>query len=163
MKKTIELLEALIKDPEKGLPQELFLLISKLTPMINVDLLIKNEAGHTLLTWRDDGFYSAGWHIPGGIIRYKETMATRIKVVAKTELGAEVQYDPEPLVIKECVHNSRKVRGHFISLLYKCKLTSPLDNALKYQQGAPGPGQWAWHDKCPGDLLEVQQMYREYI
>jgi colanic acid biosynthesis protein WcaH len=34
--------------------------------------------GRTLLTWRDDESFGAGWHVPGGIIRYKETAADRI-------------------------------------------------------------------------------------
>ena len=83
----IDVLESSIQNPSEGLPEELFLFITWITPIINVDLLIKNEQNHTLLTWRDDGYWPAGWHVPGGIIRYKETIAQRIKVVAKTELG----------------------------------------------------------------------------
>ena len=67
----IKFLENQIKNPSKGLPQEIFFFISRITPMINVDLLIKDEKGRTLLAWRDDEFYK-GWHIPGGIIRFKE-------------------------------------------------------------------------------------------
>ena len=36
-------LEMFIDDPKKGLEERIFLFISKLTPMVNVDLLIKNE------------------------------------------------------------------------------------------------------------------------
>jgi colanic acid biosynthesis protein WcaH len=64
---------ASVTDAQKGLPQELFYFVSQLTPMVNVDLLIKNQKGQTLLTWRDDQFYGSAWHIPGGIIRFKES------------------------------------------------------------------------------------------
>ena len=57
------------EDPRDGLPEELFLFISELTPMINVDLLITNHQRETLLTWREDEFYGPGWHVPGGFIR----------------------------------------------------------------------------------------------
>ena len=67
----IAALEAEIGDPRHGLPEEVFRLVSRLTALINVDLLIQDEGRRTLLTWRDDEFYGAGWHIPGGIIRYK--------------------------------------------------------------------------------------------
>jgi colanic acid biosynthesis protein WcaH len=63
------------------------------------------------LTWRDDGYCNPGWHIPGGIIRFKETIATRIKVVARYELGAEVDFDPVPLAINEVIHPSRKIKA----------------------------------------------------
>lgn len=37
-------LEAAIGDPCQGLPEEVFLFVSRVTPMINVDLLIQDEA-----------------------------------------------------------------------------------------------------------------------
>jgi len=74
----IDGIKAGIGDPRQGLPEELFLFVSELTPMINVDLLIKNDRNETLLTWRADNFYGPGWHIPGGIIRFKESASSRI-------------------------------------------------------------------------------------
>jgi len=163
MKKTIDLLESYIKNPSAGLPEEIFLLITKLTPMVNVDLLIKNEQNHTLLTWRDDSLYPACWHIPGGIIRYKETIADRIKAVAAGELGAEVEFKETPLAINELIHPARRVRGHFISFLYECKLMSAPDEKLRYKNGDPKPGEWAWHCKCPDNLISVHDIYRKYL
>jgi len=92
MKDIINGLDQQVPDPSAGLPEELFLLFSRMTPLVNVDLLIKNEQGKTLLTWRDDGYWKPGWHVPGGIIRYKETLADRVRAVAKNELGAEVEF-----------------------------------------------------------------------
>jgi colanic acid biosynthesis protein WcaH len=60
IKEIIKLLEAHINNPSEGLPEEVFLFVSRITPMINVDLLIKNERKGTLLTWRDDGIYPPG-------------------------------------------------------------------------------------------------------
>ena len=59
------------------LGKNVFELVSTLTPMINVDLLIKNEMGQTLFSWRDDIHSGKGWHLPGGIIRLKETLEER--------------------------------------------------------------------------------------
>jgi colanic acid biosynthesis protein WcaH len=128
-----------------------------------VDLLIKNEQKHTLLTWRDDGYYPPGWHIPGGIVRYKETISDRINAVAASELGAAIKFKKDPLAINEVIHPSRRVRGHFISLLYECTLISSLDKNLRYEKGIPKPGEWAWHDKCPNDIIPVHEMYRKFI
>ena len=55
---------------KKDLPAKEFLEISKKTPLINVDLLIENEDGDVLLSWRDDEYCGTGWHIPGGIIHH---------------------------------------------------------------------------------------------
>jgi colanic acid biosynthesis protein WcaH len=162
IQETVAALEALIADPRGGLPEEIFLFTSRITPMINVDLLIKNESNHTLLTWRDDGYSPPGWHIPGGVIRFKETAAGRIKAVARAELGAEVTFRPEPLAIKEIIHPARATRGHFISMLFRCTMSSPPDESLRCS-GIPRQDQWMWHDGCPRDILDVHAMYREFI
>src|ERR1035437_9224010 len=103
-KRTILRLESSIENPSKGLPEDIFLFVSKITPLVNVDLLIKNKQGQTLLTWRDDGYYPPGWHIPGGIIRFKETAHARINAVASIELGARVKFRKDPLAIHEFIH-----------------------------------------------------------
>ena len=164
IKQIIDLLESRIGNPSEGLPEDLFLFISRITPLVNVDLLIKNEKNHTLLTWRDDGYYAPGWHIPGGIIRYKESIADRLKAVSARELGAEITFEKEPLAVNEFVHPSRRVRGHFISLLYACRLVSPLDENMKFEEGLPKPGEWAWHSRCPDDIISIHgEMYREFM
>lgn len=162
--KIINLLESFINNPSEGLPYEVFLFVTRITPMINVDLLIKNENNHTLLTWRDDGIYLPGWHVPGGIIRYKETISDRIKAVAAGELGAKIKFSEKPLAINEVIHPpSRRVRGHFISMLYECALLSSLDEKLRYEKGTPKPGEWAWHNKCPDNIISVHEMYRKFM
>ncbi len=162
LKIIIQILESSIQDPSQGLPEELFLFVSRMTPLINVDLLIKNEQNQTLLTWRDDEYYATGWHIPGGIIRYKETIANRISAVAQHELGAKVTFQETPLSIKEGFNNSKN-RGHFISFLYKCNLITQPDNGLKYRGNSPKKNQWMWHSTCPENIIPVHEMYREFF
>lgn len=161
--KIINLLESLIRNASEGLPEDIFLFVSRIIPMVNVDLLIKNEKNHTLLTWRNDIYHGPGWHVPGGIIRYKETISDRIKAVAASELGVKIRFRENPLAINETIHPARKNRGHFISLLYGCRLISSLDENLKFKKDAPRPGQWAWHGKCPDNIISVHEIYREFI
>jgi len=163
LRKIIDVLEASIENPSKGLPEELFLFVTRITPIINADLLIKNEQNHTLLTWRNDGYYPPGWHVPGGIIRYKETINERIKAVAKNELGAEVEFNPVPLAINEVIHETRKNRGHFISLLYRCSLITQPDESLRCKGNSPNTNEWMWHSFCPGKIISVHEMYRKFI
>ena len=157
----IHFLDNLVPDPSTGLPEELFLFISRVTPLVNVDLLIQDSERGTLLTWRSDEHYGAGWHIPGGIIRYKEPSHQRVVEVAREELGASVEFDPAPIAVMEGISGERN-RGHFISLLYRCRLTSGLDPLREAVAEPPGRGNWRWHSSPPADLLKVHEMYRRF-
>ena len=160
-RQAFETLDAWVGEPFDGLPEEFFLFLSRFTPLINVDLLIQDDRRRTLLTWRQDDTYGAGWHVPGGIIRYKETAEDRIRATARRELGAEVTFDPQPIAIEQIVEPDRRERGHFISLVYRCRLLGPPEPGLRYEQGKPpSRDQWAWHEDCPADLIAVQAYYR---
>lgn len=152
-----------IEDAKGGLPLDVFYFVSQLTPLINVDLLIKNTKGQALLTWREDKFHGPAWHIPGGIIRFKEKIEDRIQKVALLELGATVHFSLEPVHIHGLINQERDVRGHFISLLFLCELTSNLAQEKEYKGGDPNQGEWAWHDKAPLNLLKVHEAFRKYI
>ena len=159
----ISQLDYFIGDSKKGLPEEVFLFISRLTPMVNVDLLIKNEKNQTLLAWRHDEFYH-GWHVAGGIVRFKELFADRLKAVAKKEFGATIEFDPAPLLIQEKITQSRDVRGHFIAHLYRCRLTSSLSHEMRcLDPQNPQHGQWYWHSECPKQLIPQHEVYRKFI
>ena len=151
-----------ISDPSIGLSNDIFKFISQLTPLINVDLLINDPIKGTLLTWREDEFYGPGWHIPGGIIRFKENALTRINKVAKSELGSTVSCDPRPIEFHEIMNMDRDIRGHFISLLCPCRLKTSI-KADPYLKGEPKHGQWAWHKNAPDNLLTNQLTFIKYI
>jgi colanic acid biosynthesis protein WcaH len=164
LKHAIEMLEGLINNPHHGLPEDVFLFISGITPTINVDLLIKDTNKRTLLTWREDLFGNIGWHIPGGVIRFKETFADRIHAVAKNELGANIVFDLVPIAVHEIIHPERRTRGHSISLLFKCSLlTLPAEDMRYNKIGNPTTNQWAWHDSMPDDIVYVQRIYKKFI
>lgn len=156
-------IERLIGPGADGLPEELFLFAGRITPLVNVDLLIQDERRRTLLTWRSDRFYGPGWHFPGGIIRHKETAAARIRAVARLELASEVAFEPEPVRVGESIRAGWRDRAHHVSLLYRCRLTAPLDPLRQYTPEAPRPDQWRWHARCPDDLIPEQRAYCDYM
>lgn len=157
--KALENVLRTIPDPSKGLPDEVFRFVLKLTPMINVDLLVRNDRGEHLLAWREDA-YGRGWHVPGGIIRYREAIEERIEAVAKEELAAEVDHTAKPVDLKQLW----RVRGHFISLLYLCTLKKPVSNpTLWYTGGEPRSGQIAWFKGVPADVYWVHNYYAEWL
>ena len=129
----INAIKRFIQDPKISLPEEIFYFVSSITPLVCVDLLIKEEKG-ILLTWRQDAFYGPGWHLPGGVMRFKEKAHLRIIKTANKELGVPVKIlTKKPINIAEQINNKRDIRGHFIALLYRCDLSSelPLEKNLE--------------------------------
>ena len=143
---------------EGDVPQAVFDVMRTFVPLINVDLLIRDEDERTLLVWRDDA-YGRGWHVPGGIIRYRESVANRIAEVARTELGASVLPEADPCDIKQFIQSDR---AHFISLLFRCTLVdgpevAPIVGTARH------PGQVAWIDGVPTDLYPAHEAYRSWL
>jgi colanic acid biosynthesis protein WcaH len=155
-------IEAAIGDARQGLPEPVFELLGRITPIVNVDLLVRSQAGETLLTWRQDALY-LGWHLPGGVVRFQEPMAHRVAEVARIELGATVSIVRDPVAVREIIDPARAARGHFVSFLFECTLTSALDEARRCRGAVPHDGQWAWHASPPPDLLDIHGIYRPYF
>lgn len=149
----------LVPNPRHGLPKSVFNLACLITPMINVDLVVKSPRGEILLTWRDDDNFGPGWHLPGGVIRVKETAEERLKKVAKHELQLSI-YDEEFVLIHLHEHIAfKKLRGHGFSLIYSYHITndkvsrySKFNASNKYIAGEP-----AWHLNCPDNLIVEQK------
>lgn len=162
IQEAIKFIEEKITDPKTGLDEELFLFITRITPMVNVDLLIKDEKNRTLLSWRDDPIHGKGWHLPGGIIRYKEKLKNRVQKVAEQEIRTKIRFNPDPIAINEIIDPKHKTRGHFISILYQCFLSQ------KYEPKNTGltdtdPGYLLWHDSCPVNMIKAHKIYKRYI
>ena len=148
-----------MSDPRNGLPDEVFHFVRKVTPLINVDLLIR-RGGRALLAWREDE-YDKGWHIPGGIVRFREAFHARIDAVALLEIGATVKSEELPCNLAELRQHPR---GHFISLLYRCSLTSEIDPARIYAgRGKPAIGSLSWIEGVPHDLYPSQRFYEDWL
>ena len=88
-------------EQEKGLGTELFHFSSTLASVANVDLLITDNAGRVLLSWRDDFQTESGWHVPGSCIRFREPLEDAVERCARSELGAEVTHSVESIKVYE--------------------------------------------------------------
>ena len=158
----VKILDWTAKQPKKGLPDDIFYYISRTTPLVNVDLLIKDQNNRVLLSWRDDEYAGNGWHIPGGIIRYKENIKKRVDEVSRLELKGKVIYEAAPIAVNEVITENQSDRGHFISLLYNCYLSDDykIDNGSLSSQD---PGFLKWFNECPDNLISWHEIYRDYI
>lgn len=130
--------------------------------MLNVDLIIRDECGRILLAWRNDELCGMGWHVPGGVIRLKETFEERIQKTALKEIGCEVIFEKEPVEVRSIIHKEKKTRGHFVTFVYECKIL------VRYQIEKNGKlrgevGYLEWHETFPEDMIEVHDFNRKYF
>lgn len=158
-----ELLKNELK-PEKGLPEPVFEFVSSVTPMVNVDLLVRDENNRILLSWREDKFSGNVWHIPGGIIRFREKMETRIHQVAQRELHTDVIWNGQILAVNEIMSNHQE-RGHFISFLVECELKNSKElRILEKADTDRKAGELFWFSECPDNLIKCQmEPYKKYF
>ncbi|WP_370875534.1 NUDIX domain-containing protein [Methylobacterium amylolyticum] len=145
---------ASIPNPELGLPDPVFAFAMEIVPMVNVDLLLRDEAGKILLAWREDAL-GIGWHIPGGIIRLNEQFSDRIRAVADRELGVDVEHEADPCCILD-VDRSYK-RGHFISLLFRCRAISKFRRPYLFANpNSPRHEDIAWFATPPQEMYPTR-------
>lgn len=158
-------------NPEEGLTTPLFLFATSLVPMPNIDLLVLNEQGQMLLSWRDDLVYGKGWHIPGGCLRIRETLEERVRKTAETELGVLVRYEQEPIVIREGILKRKRpwlenqlVRSHHISFMYAATEDGERLKTVIRQESGCKSGCLKWFDSVPQNLLEEQtELYGDVL
>ena len=150
-------------DARDGIGQELFLAISQMTPSVNVDLIVKSpDDRSTLLTWRDDKYYGPGWHVPGGVIRFKEKMIDRVHKVASAEFNRELAKVEGPIGFHEMFNTTRDIRGHFVSFVFLVKLKAPPDRRMELISD-PFNGGWRWFEDCPENLIPNQAALGQYL
>ncbi|WP_312612956.1 NUDIX domain-containing protein [Oscillibacter sp.] len=168
LSQAVEVLRQAEIDGYDGLPEALFLLVSGLVPLPNVDLLVTNEAGQLLLTRRNDGFFQPSWHIPGGCMRYGERFERRVQETAQRELGCKVTMEPEPVAVRNVLRGENprqphpRERGHNVALLFRCAL--PEGFVLQNGDKRPQDNGYArWFDTLPEDFMTIQHVYLDVL
>lgn len=64
-----------------------FLRIIEATPLVSIDLILRNAAGEILLGWRNNRPARDAWFVPGGRIRKGETLAAAQARISAVETG----------------------------------------------------------------------------
>lgn len=70
------------------LPDETFKSIIQHTPLISIDLIVRNEQGHVLLGQRVNAPAKGYWFVLGGRVRKNETLDDAFVRLVREELGA---------------------------------------------------------------------------
>lgn len=166
--RAVELLRQGELNTDHGMPEELFLLVSSLVPLANVDLLVVSRENQLLLERRNDPYYERSWHIPGGCMRFNDTFARRIQETARKELGCEVTYEEMPLAVRNVIRGQNtalphpRERGHNVAILFRCELPEgyQIQNGDLTEQD---DGFLKWFDVLPDDFLKIQHVFDDVL
>jgi colanic acid biosynthesis protein WcaH len=107
------------------LPDETFKSVIQHTPLISIDLIVRNEQGEVLLGKRVNAPAKGYWFVPGGRVRKNETLDDAFVRLVKEELGIEsgiTRADAKFLGVFEhfyddCVFENN-ITTHYIVLAY---------------------------------------------
>lgn len=162
LKQLLQKINRFVVNPCEGLPEDLFLYISSIIPLINVDLLIRDKKKGVLLAWRNDEYYGNGWHVPGGIFRITESIEERIQKTAKSEIGCHVSHSDEMLELVPIINRDTAIRKHFFTMVYDCKVPDSyiVDNTGKESDDT---GYLKWHKNFPENMIKCHWFYKKYF
>lgn len=96
------------------------------TPLVSIDLIVRNPGGQVLLGFRRNRPASGCWFVPGGRIRKNEPLRDALARIALAELGTEVRggrllgafdhlYEDNALGLPG-------IGTHYVALGYECML-----------------------------------------
>ena len=137
-----------IDSARDGLPYHLFSYVSTITPLVNIDILLVDYSNRILLSWRDDGTYGPGWHIPGGVVRFKENLLSRVSKVCSNELSIDSISDIQLIQVNQIMNKHRDFRGHFLSFLFVARCDSTALPSVPPEQGT-----CQWFDVIPHPVI----------
>jgi colanic acid biosynthesis protein WcaH len=114
------------------------------TPLISIDLVVKNTKGEYLLGFRNNRPAQGFWFVPGGRILKNETMDDAFIRLCKNELGASLTRQqanflgPFEHFYDDCVFGE-DVMTHYVVLGYALTIDVDLANLPQEQHN-----QYAW-------------------
>ena len=68
------------------LEREDFRTAVRLSPLVSIDLVVRDAAGRVLLGWRNNRPAQHCWFVPGGSIRKQETLDAAFRRISHGEL-----------------------------------------------------------------------------
>ena len=155
---TLEHILAKLDGGQAHLPYPLFRFLTEIAATTNVDLIVRNQEGQTLLAWREDAA-GTGWHVPGSIVRHREEIADRLRACAEDEFATPLLNATGPIALIQIFDD----RGHSLSLVYRAALAGPPGKPLITGQDTPRGGDLRWFATPPADLYPSHRIYREVL
>ena len=118
---------------------EQFLDIVDATPLVSIDLIIRNERGEVLLGWRVNRPAQNSWFVPGGRIRKNERVKEALQRISQRELGMAIN-DAKLVGVFDHIYEDNflgtpKVNTHYVVLGFAAELSSSTALTADEQHG----------------------------
>jgi colanic acid biosynthesis protein WcaH len=129
------------------LDKELFSTVIKSTPLVSIDLVVKNKQGQTLLGQRLNRPAKGFWFVPGGRILKDEALAAAFKRLTTEELGEEFNIEQASLLGPYDHFYDDNVFGdefstHYVAIAY----VLVIDHELSHLPVDIQHGKYQWFD-----------------
>ena len=105
-----------------------FLHIIAATPLVSIDLIVRNAEGEILLGRRVNRPAKDYWFVPGGRIRKNEHLANAMQRISEAELGLIFNLDPARLlgayehIYEDNFFGEAGINTHYVVLAYDYSL-----------------------------------------
>lgn len=105
-----------------------FLHVIDLTPLVALDLIIKNNRGEILLGERKNRPAKGYWFVPGGRILKNETFESAFERISSSELTSKLGWDDAALLgcfqhlYPDNYLNKENVSTHYVVLAYELEI-----------------------------------------
>ncbi len=102
-----------------------FFHVVRLTPLVSIDLVVRDAAGRVLVGWRVNRPARDSWFVPGGRVYKNERLADAFRRTALAELGRAFELDAaRPLGVYEHLYDDNAlgepgVGTHYVVLAYE--------------------------------------------
>lgn len=112
------------------LDNERFLQIIEATPLVSIDLVVRNEKGEALLGKRVNRPAQGCWFVPGGRIRKNERINDAFERISEFELGVRLKKGAARLlgaydhIYEDNFTGESGINTHYVVLAFSCELGS---------------------------------------
>ena len=107
-----------------------FLMVIDSTPLVSIDLILRNSSGQALLGLRNNSPAQGFWFVPGGRIRKNETLVQAISRISMIELNTDISIKEGKLlgaydhIYSDNYQNIPGINTHYVALGYEFIVSS---------------------------------------
>lgn len=111
------------------LPPAILETVVRYTPLVSIDLIVRDVSGRVLLGWRRNRPAKDCWFVPGGRINKGESVAAAFSRLAQVELGIALSADQARFVgvfehfYPDCFSGT-EISTHYVVLAYELQVGS---------------------------------------
>ena len=116
------------------------------TPLISIDLIVRNNSGRVLLGLRNNQPAKGYWFVPGGRIHKNQSFETAFRYTISNELGLQTPLEEATFLgcyehfYKENFANAKGITTHYVVLAFSVEVD---EGSIKYPIGEQH-ADWQW-------------------